>query len=131
MTRRGPAASGYVLAEALISAAIASLAGVLAVTLLIWSAEAIDRSQSSVGAMRALDRLYEESRLLTSDELNRPASGVLGRYQWIRSPGRALDSDLPYAPVPIRFFVEWTSGGRQERREIQAIVRPGAKDAAP
>jgi hypothetical protein len=130
MTRR-LAFRGYVLAEALISAAIASLAGVLAVTLLIWSAEAIDRSQSSVGAMRALGRLYEESRLLTPDELNRPASGALGRYQWIRSPGRALDSDMPYAPVPVRFFVGWTSGGRQERREIQVIVRPGAKDPAP
>jgi hypothetical protein len=131
MSRRRPAARGYVLAEALISAAIASLAGVLAVTLLIWSAEAIDRSQSSVGAMRALGRLYEESRLLTPDELNRPGSGMLGRYQWIRSPGRSLDSDLPYAPTPVRFFVQWISGGRVERREIQAIVRPGAKDAAP
>jgi hypothetical protein len=131
MTRRRPHARGYVLAEALISAAIASLAGVLAVTLLIWSAEAIDRSQSSVGAMRALGRLEEDSRLLTPDDLNRPASGALGRYQWIRSPGRALGSDLPYAPVPVRFFIEWTSGGRQERREVQAIVRPGAKDPGP
>ena len=131
MNRRQSAARGYVLAEALISAAIASLAGVLAVTLLIWSAEAIDRSQSSVGAMRALSRLYEESRLLTPDELNRPTSGVLGRYRWIRSPGRALDSDLPYAPVPVRFFIAWTSGGRQERREFQAVIRPGATDPTP
>jgi hypothetical protein len=129
--RRRSRVRGYVLAEALISAAIASLAGVLAVTLLIWSAEAIDRSQSSVGAMRALGRLYEESRLLTPDALSRPASGVLGRYQWIRSPGRSLDSDRPYAPTPVRFFIAWTSGGRVERREIQAIVRPGAKDPAP
>jgi len=120
---------GYILAEAVVSAALASLAGVLAVTLLIWSAEAIDRSQSSVGAMRVLERLYEESRLLTPDALNRPASGVLGRYQWIRSPSRSLEDDLPYAPVPVRFVVQWTSGGRLERRQIQAIVRPGAKDA--
>ena len=63
--RRRRSARGYILAEALISAAIASLAGALSVMLLIWSAEAIDRSQSSIGAMRALDRLYEESRLLT------------------------------------------------------------------
>lgn len=128
MTRRRRV-RGYILAEAVVSAALASLAGVLAVTLLIWSAEAIDRSQSSVGAMRVLERLYEESRLLTPDALNRPASGVLGRYQWIRSPSRSLEDDLPYAPVPVRFVVQWTSGGRLERRQIQAIVRPGAKDA--
>jgi hypothetical protein len=121
---------GYVLAEALISAAIASLAGALSVTLLIWSAEAIDRSQSSIGAMRALDRLYEESRLLTPDELNRPGSGTLGRYQWIRSPGRALGEGT-YAPVPVRLFVQWTSGSQLERREIQVVLRPGAKDPTP
>ena len=122
-------ARGYILAEAVVSAALASLAGVLAVTLLIWSAEAIDRSQSSVGAMRVLERLYEESRLLTPDALNRPANGVLGRYQWIRAPSRSLEDDLPYSPVPVRFVAQWTSGGRIERRQIQAIVRPGAKDA--
>ena len=131
MSRRGRRARGYVLAEALISAAIASLAGVLSVTLLIWSAEAIDRSQSSVGAMRVLDRLYEESRLLTPEALNRPDTGVLGRYQWIRSPSRSLEDDLPYAPTPVRFVVQWTTGGRVERRQIQAIIRPGAKDPAP
>ena len=131
MSRRPTVTRGYILAEALISAAIASLAGVLAVTLLIWSAEAIDRSQSSVGAMRALGRLYEESRLLTPDELNRPGSGVLGRYQWIRSPSRALGDETPYAPVPVRFFVQWTSGGKVERRTIQAVIRPGAMEASP
>jgi len=117
---------GYILAEALISAAIASLTGALSVTLLIWSAESIDRSQSSVGAMRVLDRLYEESRLLTPDDLGRPASGMLGRYQWVRSPGRPLSDDLPYSPTPVRFVVQWTSGGRVERRSIQAVIRPSA-----
>ena len=121
---------GYVLAEALISAAIASLAGVLSVTLLIWSVEAIDRAQSTVGAVRVLERLYEESRLLSPDELGRPGSGVFGRYQWIRSPGHSL-GDGAYAPVPVRFFVQWISGARVERREIQVILRPGAKDVAP
>ena len=128
MTRRRRV-RGYILAEAVVSAALAALAGTLAVTLLIWSAEAIDRSQSSVGAMRVLERLYEESRLLTPDALNRPANGVSGRYQWIRAPSRSLEDDLPYSPVPVRFVVQWTSGGRIERRQIQAIVRPGAKDA--
>ena len=118
---------GYVLAEALISAAIASLAGVLSVTLLIWSAQAIDRAQSSIGAMRTLERLYEESRLATPDDLNRPRSGVLGRYQWIRAPGRPLADDTPYAPVPVRFVVRWTAAGRVETRQFQAVVRPGAK----
>jgi hypothetical protein len=128
VTRRHHA-RGYILAEALISAAVASLAGGLSVALLIWSAEAIDRSQSSVGAMRVLERLYEESRLLAPDALNRPATGVLGRYQWIRSPSRGLADDLTYSPVPVRFVVQWISGGRVERRQIQAIIRPGAKDA--
>jgi len=126
---------GYILAEALISAAIASLAGALSVTLLIWSTEAIDRSQSSIGAMRVLDRLYEESRLLTPDDLGRPASGVLGRYQWVRAPGQPLGFEAPYSPVPVRFFVQWTAGGRVERRTLQAVLRPaapaGPQDAAP
>jgi hypothetical protein len=128
-SRGGP--RGYILAEALISAAIASLAGALSVTLLIWSAEAIARSQSSIGAMRALDRLYEESRLLPPDALNRPGSGVLGRYQWIRSPSRALGDETPFAPVPVRFLVQWTSGGKVERRMIQAVIRPASTGAGP
>jgi hypothetical protein len=130
MTRSRSGPSGYILAEALISAAIASLAGALSVTLLIWSAETIDRSQSSIGAMRALDRLYEESRLLPPDALNRPASGVLGRYQWVRSPGRALGDETPFAPVPVRFVVQWTAGGKVRRRTIQAVIRPAATEAS-
>ena len=122
---------GYILAEALVSAALASLAGALSVTLLIWSAEAIDRSQSSVGAVRLLDRLYEEARLLPPDDLNRPASGVDGRYQWVRAPGRALGDETAYAPVPVRLVVQWTAGGRVERRAIQAVVRPAAPATAP
>jgi hypothetical protein len=124
------AARGYILAEALISAAIASLAGVLSVTLLIWSAEAIDRAQSGVGATRELARLYEESRLMTPDDLGRPASGVLGRYTWVRSPAAALDRDNRYAPVPVRFTVAWMAGGRPQRMSLQAIVRPSARAAA-
>jgi hypothetical protein len=131
MTRPRRAPRGYILAEALISAAIASLAGALSVILLIWSTEAIDRSQSSIGAMRVLDRLYEESRLLPPDALNRPGSGVLGRYQWVRAPGRALGDETPYPPVPVRLFVQWTSGGKVERRAIQAVIRPSAAEAAP
>ncbi|HZZ88272.1 MAG TPA: hypothetical protein VFE13_08040, partial [Caulobacteraceae bacterium] len=80
-------------------------------TLLIWSAQAIDRAQSSVGAMRVIERLYEESRLATPDDLGRPSSGTYGRFQWIRSPGRPLGDESAYAPTPVRFFVRWTSGG--------------------
>jgi hypothetical protein len=127
--RRAGAARGYILAEALISAAIASLAGLLSVTLLIWSAEAIDRAQSRVGATRELARLYEESRLLTPDDLGRPASGVLGRYSWIRSPAAPLDRDDVYSPVPVRFTAQWMAGGRFERMSLQAIVRPSARPA--
>jgi hypothetical protein len=123
-------ARGYILAEALISAAIASLTGLLSVTLLIWSAEVIDRAQSSVGATRQLARLYEESRLLTPDDLGRPGSGVLGRYTWVRSPGPPLDRDNPYSPAPVRFTVQWMAGGRLERMSVQAIVRPSARPAA-
>lgn len=126
---------GYILAEALVSAALASLAGVLAVTLLIWSAESIDRAQSSLGAMRALDRLYEEARLETPADLGRPRSGVVGRYQWIRVPGRSLadasalppDPKFVNAPVPVRFVVQWAAGGRTQRRQLEAIVRPSGE----
>jgi hypothetical protein len=129
--RRGPGAvRGYILAEALISAAIASLAGVLSVTLLIWSAEAIDRAQSGVGATRELARLYEESRLMTPDDLGRPASGLLGRYTWVRSPSAPLDRDNDYSPVPVRFTVQWMAGGRLQRMSLQTIVRPSARPAA-
>ncbi len=123
-------ARGYVLAEALVSAAIASLAGLLSVTLLIWSAEAVDRAQSSVGAIRLIDRLYEESRLLPPRALGRLARGTSGRYAWIRTPDAPLDPNTDYAPTPVRFTVQWMAGGRLQRRELQAIVRPAA-EAAP
>jgi hypothetical protein len=129
-SRTRPTARGYILAEALISAAIASLAGVLSVTLLIWSAEAIDRAQSGVGATRELSRLYEESRLLTPDDLGRPANGVAGRYGWARSPQAPLDRDTEYSPVPVRFTVQWMAGGRVERMSLQTIVRPSARPSA-
>jgi type II secretory pathway pseudopilin PulG len=138
VSQRGRA-GGYILAEALVSAALASLAGVLAVTLLMWSAGTINRAQSTLGAIRVLDRLYEESRLAAPDALGRPASGVIGRYQWVRVPGRPLgespglapDAKLADAPVPLRFFVQWSAGGRTERRQLQAIVRPAGEAAAP
>ena len=137
MTRRG-ASRGYILAEALVSAALASLAGALAVTLLIWSAQSIDRSQSALGAIRVLDRLYEEARLATPDALGRPASGYIGRYQWVRIGGRSLDDTaydadpkLADAPMPVRFYVQWSAAGRTERRTLQAIVRPASAAAAP
>ncbi len=137
MTRSAGAKRGYVLAEALVSAALASLAGVLAVTLLIWSARSIDRSQSAEGAVRVLDRLYQECRLASPDALGRPASGYVGRYQWVRIPGRALsdgagqepDPKLADSPIPVRLVVQWTAGGRPDRRQLQAIVRPAI--AAP
>jgi type II secretory pathway pseudopilin PulG len=129
MRRQG--ARGYVLAEALVSAAIASLAGLLSVTLLVWASQAVDRTQSAIGAMKVLSRLYETSRLATPDALGRPSSGVIGRYAWIRSPSRSLSDDMEYAPVPVRFDVSWLSGGKVQRRELRALVRPITPEAAP
>lgn len=130
---------GYILAEALVSAALASLAGVLAVTLLVWSARTIDRAQSAVGAIRVLDRLYQESRLASPEALGRPASGYVGRYQWVRIPGRPLgdvagqepDLKLADSPIPVRLVVQWTAGGKADRRQLQAIVRPAITEPAP
>ena len=127
-TQRG--ARGYILAEALISAAIASLTGLLSVTLLIWSAEAIDRAQSAVGATQVLARLYEEARTLTPGDLGRPANGVMGRYQWVRAPSLSLDRDNDYSPAPVRFVVAWTAGGRPQRMMLETILRPSARAAA-
>ncbi|HVN02369.1 MAG TPA: hypothetical protein VMT68_19375 [Caulobacteraceae bacterium] len=129
MRRR--AARGYILAETMVSAALAGLCGAMAVTLLVWASAAIDRAQSSVGAMRALERLYEEARLLPANELGRPANGVMGRYAWIRAPGPALDATAPDAPIPVRFLVQWTAAGRLERRGLQAVVRPVAEASRP
>ena len=137
--RRAGGTRGYVLAEALGSAALASLAGVLAVTLLIWSARAIDRAQAGEGAVRVLDRLYQESRLASPEALGRPASGYVGRYQWVRIPGRSLgdepgqdpDPRLADAPTPVRFVVQWTAGGKPARTQLQAIVRPAMQAAGP
>jgi type II secretory pathway pseudopilin PulG len=137
--RAAGAKRGYVLAEALVSAALASLAGVLAVTLLIWSARSIDRSQAAEGAIRVLDRLYQECRLASPEALGRPASGWVGRYQWVRIPGRSLgdapgqapDPKLADAPIPVRLVVQWTAGGKTDRRQLQAIVRPAIQTAGP
>jgi type II secretory pathway pseudopilin PulG len=130
MRRPRRRARGYILAEALISAAIASLTGLLSVTLLIWSAEAIDRAQSAVGATQVLSRLYEEARTLTPDDLGRPANGMIGRYQWVRAPGLSLDRDNDYSPAPVRFVVAWTAGGKPQRMMIEAVMRPSARAAA-
>ncbi|HWF77293.1 MAG TPA: hypothetical protein VN694_08965 [Caulobacteraceae bacterium] len=139
MRRAARGRRGYVLAEALVSAALASLAGVLAVTLLIWSARSIDRSQAAEGAIRVLDRLYQESRLASPDALGRPSSGWFGRYQWVRIPGRALsdelgeepDPKLADSPIPVRFVVQWRAGGKADRRQLQAIVRPAIPEPTP
>ena len=136
--KRARGKSGYVLAEALVSAALASLAGVLSVTLLIWSARAIDRSQAAEGAIRVLDRLYQETRLASPDALGRPSSGWVGRYQWVRIPARALGDEpgqepnpkLADAPFPERFVVQWRAGGKVDRRQMQAIVRPAIPEPA-
>jgi type II secretory pathway pseudopilin PulG len=127
--RRG--ARGYILAEALVSAAIASLAGLLSVTLLIWSAEAVDRAQSTVGATQVLSRLYEEARTLTPDDLARPASGAMGRYSWVRSPGASLDRDNDYSPAPVHFVVQWMAGGQPQRMLLETVIRPSARPGTP
>jgi type II secretory pathway pseudopilin PulG len=131
VSRRRRGARGYILAEALVSAAIASLAGLLSVTLLIWSAEAVDRAQSTVGATQVLSRLYEEARTLTPDDLGRPATGVLGRFTWVRSPGPSLDRDNDYSPAPVHFVVQWMAGGQPQRMLLESVIRPSARpDAA-
>ena len=119
-------AGGYVLAEALVSAALAAMASTLAIVLLIWAAAAVDRAQSSVGAMRVMERVYEESRLLTPSQLYTSARGVLGRYSWSRTSGPKLDQRFDFAPAPVRITVRWTASGRAEERHLDALIAPGA-----
>jgi hypothetical protein len=98
--------------------------------LLIWAAAAVDRAQSTVGAAKVMERIYEESRLLTPAQLSTPASGVLGRYRWSRSPGARLDPRFDFAPAPVRISVSWTASGRPEQRNLDALIAPGGAPPA-
>jgi type II secretory pathway pseudopilin PulG len=124
--RRSRRLAGFVLAEALVSAAIAALTAGLAVTLLAWSARSVSESQASLGAVRVQERVYEEARLLTPAALGMMGQGTMGRYRWLRTSGPRLDSRFEDAPVPLRITVTWTAGGRPWSRTLEALVAPGS-----
>lgn len=120
---------GYVLAEALVSAAIATLAGGLSVMLLVWAARSVWADQDSIGALRVLERVYEESRLLTPRALQTLGQGTYGQYRWMRIPGARLDARFDAAPVPVRLEVWWTAGGQPRSRHLDALIAAGGVEA--
>jgi hypothetical protein len=128
---RGPRAGGYVLAEALISAAIAAVTAGLSITLLAWSVRSVAASQASLGAVRVLGRVYEESRLLPPGALGGVGQGQMGRYHWTRIPRPSLDSRFAAAPVPVRMVVSWTQNSQVQTRELDAVIAPGGVSPQP
>ena len=91
----------------------------------------METSQASIGAERVLERVYEESRLLTPNALAGVGQGVYGRYRWMRSPRGRLDASVDAAPVPVRLTVWWTAAGRAQSRSLEALVAPGGVAPAP
>ena len=122
--RRPRSAAGFILAEALVSAAIAGLAATLAILVLITVAGQLERAAAERGAARLTRAVYEEARLASAAQLKGVATGQVGRYGWLRNGGGALSRDLPDSPVNVRIDVRWTVHGRAYRHSVQAVIAP-------
>ena len=124
--RRRPGARGFILAEAIISTAIAGLAATLAIVVLITVSGQLEKASAERGAARLTRAVYEEARLASVTQLNGVATGQVGRYSWLRKGSGAVDRDLPDSPVDVRIDVRWTVRGRPYRHSVRAVIAPAS-----
>lgn len=122
MPRRGRRAGGYILVDALVSVALAALTGAVATTLLVWTAQSLDRSRARLEAAGLVERLYEEARLASPAELDSPETGTAGRYRWRRVPLGLVDRPLGAGPRRVRFELAWQAGGRPQGSRVEAWI---------
>lgn len=122
--RRQKGAAGFILVEALVSAAVAGLAAALAILVLVTVAGQLERAAAERGAAQLTRAVYEEARLTPAAQLKGAATGQVGRYAWLRTGGGALSPDLPDSPVKVRIDVRWTVHGRPYRHGVQAVIAP-------
>ncbi len=116
---------GFILVEALVSVALAALTGAVAVTLLVWTAQSLERSQARLEAATLVEQLYEEARLATPADLGRPADGQIGRYHWRRLPLGLVDQPFGAGPERVRLDVTWRAGGRPQTSHVEAWITGG------
>jgi type II secretory pathway pseudopilin PulG len=122
---RSRRARGFILVDALVSVALAALTGAVAVTLLVWTARSLDRSQARLEAAALVERLYEEARLASPDDLSAAASGQAGRYRWRRLPLGLVDRPFGAGPQRIRLEVAWRAGGQPQSSHVEAWITGG------
>jgi type II secretory pathway pseudopilin PulG len=116
---------GYILIEALVSVALAAVTGAVAVTLLVWTARTMERSQTRIEAAALVERLYEEARLASPADLAAPAAGQAGRYRWRRQPLGLVDRSLGGGPERVRLDVSWRAGGQPQASHVEAWITGG------
>lgn len=116
---------GFILVDALVSVALAALTGAVATTLLVWTAQSLDRSRARLEAAVLMERLYEEARVASPAELTGPAAGEAGRFRWRRTPLGPVDRTAAGGPERLRFDVAWRAGGQPQSSRIEAWVRGG------
>ncbi len=129
--RRRRVLRGFVIAEALVSTVIASLAVSLALALFASAVQTILEARASRGATRALQAVYEQARLETPDELGRRAFGRMGRYGWSVTPKGPLDRKLEFGPQVVRMEVRWAVARGPRRVALDAIILPGGGGKLP
>ena len=120
--RRDRRADGYILVDALVSVALAALTGAVATTLLVWTAQSLDRSRARTEAAGLVERLYEEARLESPSELDGPETGTAGRYRWRRVPLGLVDRPFGAGPRRVRFELAWQAGGRPQSSRVEAWI---------
>lgn len=119
-------ARGFIIADALVSVALAAMTATLAITLLIWTTRALDQAQTRIGAARVMERLYEEARLASRGDLAGTHEGVIGRYHWRRTGLGTGARAFGYGPERVRLEVRWSTAMRGNRDVVEALIIPGS-----
>jgi len=119
-------ARGFILAEAVVSTAIAGLAATLAIIVLITVSGQLERASAERGAARLTQAVYEEARLASAAQLNGVATGQIGRYSWLRKGSGPVNRDLPDSPVDVRIDVRWAVRGQPYKHSVRAVIAPAS-----
>lgn len=113
---------GFVLAEALVAAALAALSMAFALKLLAWTVERGQSAGNTLQAVRVIERIYEESLADPAAARSRPSAGQTGRFFWSRA---ALSPDPARVREPVsvvRIEVRWRERSRVKRLALDAVV---------
>lgn len=113
------------MADALAATAISAVAAAFALQLFARCAGDIRRAQSQLAAIRLADRLYEEARVTSREQLLSRTEGAEGRFRWTRV-GEVVreerEGTAPAAPIRLRVVVKAFAG--ETRLDLETIILP-------